>query len=86
MTDIDLHEVLSRASDGQDAPDLVDRALVTAKRRLAPSSRNSGSSRCNSRYDGSRGDPGPPSRGSDARLHAWAGYDAGRQRHPCSRR
>lgn len=35
MSDIDLHDVLSRASEGQDAPELVHRALQTAKRRQA---------------------------------------------------
>lgn len=35
MTDAGLHEVLSRASAGQDAPELVHRAVVTANRRLA---------------------------------------------------
>lgn len=35
MTDLDLHEVLSRASDDQDAPEIVVRALAEANRRLA---------------------------------------------------
>lgn len=35
MTDIELHEVLSRASEDQDAPELVHRAAATANRRLA---------------------------------------------------
>lgn len=35
MTDLDLQEVLSRASDDQDAPELVVRALTEANRRLA---------------------------------------------------
>ncbi len=35
MNDIDLHKVLSRASEGQDAPELVHQAMVTANRRLA---------------------------------------------------
>lgn len=35
MSDIDLHEVLARASDSQNAPELAHRAVVTANRRLA---------------------------------------------------
>lgn len=35
MNDTDLHDVLSRASDSQDAPELVHRAVVTANRRRA---------------------------------------------------